>query len=359
MTVQPSSHPCGGQAKWAFTTRRVPVADCTGLSGAFASAMPGDLVLARVDQIGQHKKLQLAAGRYAELYAGDLIVACLGDRYAPDQFEATAEIAPDGVELIAAGGVLGRATHAHQQMEEPTTVAPLGLLTDGEGKVANIANYALAPRPAPEGPIVIGVFGTSMNSGKTTTAASLAHGLHRAGYRAAGIKATGTGAFGDFNAFADAGVPVSDFVDAGMATTYRADPARIEEAFATLLAHAAEAGADAIVVEFADGVFQQEIRTILQSGAVRGRLDAVLFASFDAAGAVGGVTRLRTHGIEPLALAGQLARSPLGAREAETELGLPVITRERLRDPDTAAALVSHLRAAAGRAPGRRVAVAA
>jgi hypothetical protein len=359
MTSQPLSHPSSGQAKWAFTTRRVRPADCTGLSGAFASAMPGDLVLGRVDRIGQHKKLQLAEGRYAELFPGDLIVACMGDRYAPDQFEATAEIAPTGVELVAGGGVLGRATHAHEQMNEPTRIEPFGLLTDGEGEVANIADYALAPRPAPEGPLVIGVFGTSMNAGKTTTAASLAHGLRRAGRRVAGVKATGTGAFGDFNAFADAGVPVSDFVDAGMATTYRADPARIEGAFATLLAHAAEAGADAIVVEFADGVFQQEIRAILRSGTVRDRLDGVLFASYDAAGAVGGVTRLRAHGIEPLALAGQLARSPLGAREAEAELGLRVITREGLRHPDTAAGLVGHLDAGAGRAAGRLLAVAA
>ena len=181
MTVHPLSHPFDGQAKWAFTTRRVRPADCTELSGAFASAMPGDLVLGRVATIGQHKKLQLAEGRYSELFPGDLIIACLGDRYAPDQFEATAEIGPEGVELIAGGGVLGRATHAHERMVEPTRVEPLGLLTDSAGEVINIADYALAPRPAPEGPLVIGVFGTSMNSGKTTTAASLAHGLRRAG----------------------------------------------------------------------------------------------------------------------------------------------------------------------------------
>ena len=48
------------------------------------------------------------------------------------------------------------------------------------------------------------------------------------GWRVAGVKATGTGAFGDFNAFLDAGVPASDFTDAGM-------PKRFATASALLL----------------------------------------------------------------------------------------------------------------------------
>ena len=67
--------------------------------------------------------------------------------------------------------------------------------------------------------------------GKTTAASSLAHGLRAAGYAVAGIKATGTGAFGDFNSFEDAGVPVMDFTDVGMPTTFRMPLEQIEEAF--------------------------------------------------------------------------------------------------------------------------------
>ena len=61
-------------------------------------------------------------------------------------------------------------------MAPPTRIKPLGLLIDCEGEIINIARYALPSRPAPEGLIVIGVVGASMNAGKTTAAASLAHG---------------------------------------------------------------------------------------------------------------------------------------------------------------------------------------
>ena len=76
-----------------------------------------------------------------------------------------------------------------------------------------------------------------MNSGKTTAVASLAHGLSAAGHRVAAIKATGTGAFGDFNAFVDTGARyVADFTDAGMVSTYLQPLDRIEAGLDTLLA---------------------------------------------------------------------------------------------------------------------------
>ena len=45
----------------------------------------------------------------------------------------------------------------------------------------------------------------------------------------AALKATGTGAFGDFNAYTDAGAGyVADFTDVGMVSTYRQPLSRIE-----------------------------------------------------------------------------------------------------------------------------------
>ena len=327
-------------AKWAFSTRRVDPRDACGLLTSFDDAIAGDLLLAQVSQIGQHKKLQLVAGRYSELHLDDLAVVCVGDRYAPDQFEGLAEINPLGCDLIAAGGVAGRVVQAHDRMAKPTQLMPIGLLAGKEGDVLNVASYALPARRIPDHVTVIGVFGTSMNSGKTTTASSLAHGLKRAGCKVAGIKATGTGAFGDFNAFRDAGVPMSDFTDAGMPTTYRMPLDRIEVGFHTLVGAAADAGADVAVVEFADGVFQGETHEILKASSIRDRLDGILVASGDAAGAVGSVATLRTMGQEPLAISGLLSRSPLGAKEAEAVTGLTVLTRKELHDPDMSLLLV-------------------
>lgn len=332
--------PVPANAKWTFTTRRVKRADIHGLSTVFAAAVAGDLLLARVARLGQHKKLQLASGRYSESHLDDVAVLCVGDRYAPDQFEGYADIDQAGCDLVAGGGVAGRVVHAHEQMSAPTRLEPLGLLTNTYGDVVNIASYALPRRPVPADITVIGVFGTSMNSGKTTTAASLAHGLMKAGLRVAGIKATGTGAFGDFNAFRDAGVPISDFTDAGMPTTYRMPPDRIEAGFEALVGAAAANGAEVAVVEFADGIFQRETQAILADSPIRERLDGVVFASADAAGAVGAVSILRQLGHAPLFLSGLLSRSPLASREAADVTDLPVLTRQQLHEADVVAACI-------------------
>lgn len=330
-------------AKWAFTTRRVNKDDVSGLSSEFGAAKAGDLILCEIAEIGQHRNVQLATGRASASYPGDLAVVCLGDRYAPDQFLATAVIDDDLIDLVAGGGVAGRADAAHMAMRSPTRVKPLGLLTRSDGKVMNIADYALPRLPANNDVTVIGVFGSSMNSGKTTAATSLAHGLKRAGYAAAGVKATGTGAFGDYNSFRDGGVPVLDFTDAGMATTFRMPLERIEDGFDTLVATSARQGAQVVVVEIADGVFQQETRAILRSSRIRDRLDGILFAAPDALGALGGVTVLEREGLRPFAISGMVSRSPMGTAEAEEATGLPILTRQDLWSPDVIAQHVAPL----------------
>lgn len=326
-------------AKWAFTTRRVDHDDVAGLNPAVEHGVAGDLVLCEITEINQHQKIQLACGRASTSYLGDKVVLCIGDRYAPDQFEGAARITSEGADLLAGGGVVGTMEHAHARMLEPTKLRPLALLTDRDGEVINIARYSLPAKAIPEHVTVIGVFGASMNAGKTTAAVSLAHGLSRAGFSVAGIKATGTGAFSDFNAFEDAGVSAMDFTDAGMPTTYRMPMDRVEQGFETLVGTAAANGADIVVVEIADGVFQQETQEILAGSRIRNRLDAILFATPDALGAVGGVRVLADHGLRPFAISGKLTQSPLAMMEARMATGVPQLSREDLCTPEAVMAV--------------------
>ncbi|WP_136247309.1 dethiobiotin synthase [Halomonas borealis] len=327
-------------AKWAFTTRRVKRDDVHALVSLDHSARAGDLILYEILQVGQHKRLQLACGRPSESYPGDLVVVCVGDRYAPDQFMGRAEV-DKRMDLLAGGGIAGKVEAAHARMARPTQLRPLGFLADAWGEVVNIDRYAIVDARIPDDVVVLGVFGASMNAGKTTAAVSLAHGLKRAGFAVEGVKATGTGAFGDFNAFADASVAVSDFTDAGMASTFRCPLTRIERGFEALVGGAASRGAEVVVVEIADGVFQDETAAILADSAIIERLDGILFAAPDALGAVGGVAVLKRHGLRPFALAGMLSLSTLGSREASGETGLPVVKREALCDPEAVSRLVA------------------
>lgn len=336
--------PLCAEAKWAFSTRRVARDDVQGLSKKFAHANSGDLVLGRVSSIGQHKGLQLSTGRRSILYLGDFIVAACGARYAPDQFEGVAEINPKGADLLAGGGCLGRMVQKNAKVSAPTSIEPIGLLTRKGGDTINLAYYALTPTRQTSAVPVIAVFGSSMNAGKTTAATALARGLKQAGWTVSALKGTGTGAFGDFNAATDAGAHyVADFTDAGMVSTYLQPLGRVKATVETLIAQACARGADIIVLEIADGLFQRETAALLADGEFRSWLTGAIFACGDPMAAAGGVAEMVRVGLKPAALTGVLSCSPMSSAEAFAATGVPVLTKQDLSDPAEASALANAL----------------
>ena len=342
MTSQPTA--LCDQAKWAFATRRVDRSDVFGLSKKFAEAQSGDLVLGRVASIGQHKGLQLATGRRSILYPGDFVVAACGARYAPDQFEGVAEIRSDGADLLAGGGCLGRMRRKNAKVSAPTRIEPLGLLTRIGGERINLGDYALEDRQESPSIPVIAVFGSSMNAGKTTAATALVRGLKQAGWAVGALKGAGTGAFGDVNAVTDAGARfVADFTDTGMVSTYQQPLSHVKTAIRTLFAEARANGADIIVLEIADGLFQQETAALLADAEFRSWMSGAVFACGDPLAAAGGVAEMTRAGLAPAALTGVLSCSPMSAAEAEAATGVPVLTKQDLSDPAEASALVHAL----------------
>lgn len=331
-------------AKWAFTTRRVQREAVQGIRDGVGAARSGDLVLGRVVQVGAHPRLQLADGRHSDLYEGDLLVVACGSRYASDQFEGVAQLEEFGADLLAGGGCLGTVRVRHARMRAPTRVQPLGLLVDGGGSVVNLSHFAMPPVPYAGSMKIMGVVGASMNAGKTAAVASLVHGLEQAGHRTAAIKATGTGAFGDWWAYHDAGASfVTDFTDAGMVSTYQQPLQRLREGLDSMLGAAEAAGCEVAVVELADGVLQEEARALLLDDFVRQYFGAFLFAAPDALAALGGQACMQALGYPILALTGLMTASPLNVKEAGKATGLPVYSREALRDASTAAGLLMQL----------------
>jgi len=225
-------------ARSAFVTRRVPLEDAKALV-TDARPAAGDLVLARVKRIRHHGKLQCARGRRVQLFHGDEIVVCYGDRYAPQQFEAYVPRTIGHCHLVASGGVAAQAVNWHQRIHRgPTEIEALGILADEHGNTLNLRRYTLPAGSAGEAPPrVIVVAGTSMDSGKTTAGAHLVRGLTRAGLRVGAAKITGTGACNDYFLMKDAGAePVLDFTDAGYVSTYRVGEAAIRRIYETLIA---------------------------------------------------------------------------------------------------------------------------
>ncbi len=307
----------------------------------------GDVVLAEVTKVGYHTGLELGNGRKATLYTGDEILVAYGPRYAPDHFEAELPDDLGPCDLVAAGGILGKVRSRNAAISAPTQVRPLGLVSDADGRQINVADFALGePLPAVHSPptfipTTFIVVGTSMNSGKTTTVASLVHGLTRAGLRVGAAKVTGTAAGGDPWLFRDAGAVVAfDFTDAGMATTFRIPVDQLVRGALTLHRHLCRHGVDAIVIEIADGILQPETAQLLDRPEIRTLTQGVLFAAADSAGALYGMQRLQAAGHPALAVSGVLTMSPLAVREAQAALDVPVYAPQDLQSPALAGELL-------------------
>ncbi len=334
----------------AFSTRRVGAEALVAIE-THDSTPPraGDLVLARVDSLGQHTRLQRPSGRRKLLFPGDRVVVAYGNRYAPRQFEAV--VPPDlgPCQLVAAGGVAARALSWHERIEKgPTQITPLGFVVDARGCRVNLADHGLPPSAGPRRPRppTFVSLGTSMHAGKTTTAAFLARGLTRAGLRVGFAKLTGTGAGNDLWMVGDAGAdPVLDFTDAGFPSTYLLDHAVVEEITVRLVNHLRGERVDAILLEVADGLFQRETAELLRCALFKSLVDAALFASPDALGASAGIEILRGEGYRVLGVSGALTAAPLQKREVVDATRLPVFGRAELADPATALKLLEEARA--------------
>lgn len=325
-------------AKSAYTTRLVDKSTVRTLLNGNRQPRSGDLVLARVEKIGHHKRIELAHGRRAPLFLGDEIIVSYGHRYAPDQFESEVPSDLSECHLVAGGGIASRCLARHDKARIATRIQPLGLLGDAEGKPINMADWTVpkceVKRPRP---FVITVVGTAMNAGKTTTAAHLIKGLSRSGMKVGGAKLTGTGAGGDRWLMTDAGaLEVVDFTDAGFASTYRASLAQLEQIHSHLMGHLQNLGTEAIVLEIADGLFQQETAMLLESPLFKNSVDAIVFAAGDAMGANGGAEWLRQRNLPIVALSGCVSASPLAAREAQHVTGLPMLNLNELSSPNIA-----------------------
>ncbi|HMA11905.1 MAG TPA: hypothetical protein VKO83_08455 [Steroidobacteraceae bacterium] len=342
--------------KRSYVTRRVPLDGQLLLDSAVDALLPGDLVIARVTRIGQHRRVELPTGRKSELFIDDELLLACGARYAADQFEAYAARRCGIASLVAAGGIAGVVASRHALVKPATGIEIVGALRGTQGEILNVRQFALPNRDLPastRAPVLV-VAGAAMNSGKTTTAASIVHGLTRGGLRVAACKVTGTGAGGDPGLYVDAGATeVLDFTDAGHATTAGLTLPELERVAGSLLS-VADATADVIVVEIADGLLQTETAALLQAPRFRSLVSGVIFAAGDAMAAVCGVRLLRQWNYEPVAVSGLLTTSPLAMHEAQSTLSVPVVDADFLRRDDRAAHLL--LRATAQAADAAHVA---
>lgn len=291
----------------------------------------GDLLYGQMRRIGQHSSLENREGRIHAIREGSKAVFVLGNRYAPDYYEGTVpEELPQELDLLARSGIVGVAHCKNSNIKDPSKVKVLGYVCDRDGSVLNTRDFSLI-RPKrdtkkPHRAKMILVVGTSMNSGKSMTAAAACWALNAMGHVVRGSKVTGTASLKDILHMEDAGArPVADFTYLGHPSTYLLPEDELLQVFDYLDLKYANDPKNYWVVEIADGILQRETAMLLAAETVRSRIHRLVFCAGDAFGAIGGLRVLHDRfGLTPDAISGVCSSSPLSVRELRGFTDVPV-----------------------------------
>jgi hypothetical protein len=320
------------RAKWSYVTRRVKPSSKYGIGSNLGESRLGDLVVARITAIGNHTHMEDVHGRRRVIYTGDWIIGAFANRYASDYYEGYFMPGPTA-HLLAASGLIGTVASTHARYAEPTCVEIAGPLVDSQGHPLSLEAFSRAePQSAKPRFGTWVVVGSSMNAGKTTTTSAIARGWARARLHAGAGKITGSGSGKDMWSYLDAGAdPVCDFLDFGISSTYGYPLDRLRRTMTWVRDALLEDGADAVVLEIADGLLQPETQALLPS--LLGFADGVVLAVGDPLAAIAGTQILRDRHALPLrAISGLITASPLASREATEMTGLPVLSPTALSD---------------------------
>ncbi len=331
-------------SKWAWGLRQLSPFEVF-LDGHAPASEPrvGDVVVVRVDHIGYHSTIITRENRKLRIYAGDLLVGVLGNRYATDAYEAEVD-GLDRLSLLTAGGMVGTVRSSHEEMTRPTSVSFVGFAVDVRGQRINLKDWLFHPaatETASTCPLLV-VVGTGMNSGKTTVVSLILHGLRRQGVRVAAAKITGSVSNRDVDEMRSSdAVSVLDFSDYGFPSTYLADPGELALLWREILVDSSRTVPDLLVVEIADGILERETAMILSDPSFRDRVGGLILAADSSLAALAGVEELRGLGYHVLGASGAFTSAPLYVREFRQRSDVPVLASTKTGD-ELAASVIDH-----------------
>ncbi len=291
----------------------------------------GDVVYGKITRLGQHTELENKSGRIHRLNEGSTAIFVFGNRYAPDFYEGIIpKIMQTQVDLLARSGIIGKVEIKNSSVSEPTQVKILGYVCDSNGEILNTRNHSLInptqSHKKGERAKLILFIGTSMNSGKSTSATACCWALTTMGYNVRASKVTGTASLKDILHMQDAGAEiVNDFTHFGFPSTYLLAEPEVIKIFNDLDLKYANNPKNYWAVELADGILQRETALLLKSEDVRSRIHRLIFAAHDTFGAIGGLNVLKHEfGLVPDAISGVCSSSPLFLRELSEFTDIPV-----------------------------------
>ncbi|MBQ4819292.1 hypothetical protein [Aquimarina sp. MMG016] len=299
----------------------------------------GDVAIFEVVSIGSLNAIQDHQGRNCYIFEGDKIMLTFGNRYASNQFEG---YIPEGYQmeydLIGKGGVTGIVVSMYYKLEVkgPTKLRLIGFATDKEDKVINTTYHHRKPIKFDAQKVrnfkTILSIGSSMDSGKTTTAAYLCRGLKSSGFNVGYIKLTGTVFNKDRMLAYDCGADVvSDFSEFGFPSTYLCSLESMMDLYEGLLSDMSKHNPDYVVIEVADGLYQRETSMLMENPLFTETIDHVILSCSDSLAVNTGIQILSPIFNDRLfALGGLFTGSPLLVAEVEKQCAIPILTLSKL-----------------------------
>jgi len=300
----------------------------------------GDAAVFKVMQLGKHTRIQTENGRNTFILPDDLIMGTFGNRYATGQIEGYVPNSYlESYDILGQGGVIGEAKswHVNYDLIGTTTVELIGYVVNTEGRVINtIKNFqpllSFDPVSFVNSPKAILSLGTSMDSGKTSSAAFLAHGLKKAGKTVAFIKLTGTAYTKDKNFVQDYGAHATiDFSDFGFPSTYMCDTDLILDLYQSLLNQMLNSvNPDYVIVEIADGLYERETNALLNHAEFKKQFQGAIFSAAGSLSGIAGAKQLEGLGIHVFGISGLVTTSPLLVKEIKQNSKYNVLLMEDL-----------------------------
>jgi hypothetical protein len=294
----------------------------------------GDVVYGSVLKLGQYSQIENKNGRLHTIVEGVRSLFVFGNRYAPDYYEA---FVPDSfsseVDMVARSGVIGKVKTKNEKIKEPTIIKILGYLVDKNGEVVNTKNFnTIIPHEKNKNKnqirskLILSI-GTSMNSGKSLSAAACCSVLSSAGNNVRFSKVTGTASLKDILNAQDRGAEVvNDFTFLGYPSTYMLDEQELLYIFNSIDLKYANNPKNYWVVEFSDGISQRETSILLNNETIKKRIYRLIFSADSVFSAIGGISVLKEkYGLVPNVISGVCSRSPLFIRELEEFIDIPVV----------------------------------
>ncbi|MGR8933471.1 MAG: hypothetical protein ACU837_03685 [Gammaproteobacteria bacterium] len=211
----------------------------------------GDYVAGRVlDIAGRLHQIELPNGRMAEIAEGDIVIGALGQRAAT--LEAVGDwraIERDNrFDMMTSAGLFGKITSRSYYLPPLMSLVYQGHVMIA-GTKSRMSDFVVPDRKVPFNMPIVLLIGTSMSSGKTTSARLIVRLLKQAGYRVVGAKLTGAARYRDALSLSDAGADqIYDFIDIGLPSTV-CDPEAYRMLLRRLLSRIAATKADVLVAE--------------------------------------------------------------------------------------------------------------